>query len=111
MLLARRPEKLKPDEKQLLAKLNECCPEGPPALRSDTGLRHSVPRTKQSETLKTWIDQARASGLPEMGRFCDGLHHDDKAINAAVVLPWSQRPGRRPNSSAKTGEAADVQPG
>ena len=29
MLLARRPEKLKPDEKQLLAKLNECCPEIP----------------------------------------------------------------------------------
>ena len=29
MLLARRPEKLKPDEKQLLAKLNDCCPEIP----------------------------------------------------------------------------------
>ena len=29
MLLARRPERLKPDEKQLLAKLNECCPEIP----------------------------------------------------------------------------------
>jgi hypothetical protein len=23
------------------------------------------------------------------GRFCDGLRRDDKAVNAAVVLPWS----------------------
>ena len=29
MLLARRPEKLKPDEQKLLDKLNECCPEIP----------------------------------------------------------------------------------
>jgi transposase len=24
-----------------------------------------------------------------MGRFCDGLRRDDQAVNAAVVLPWS----------------------
>jgi transposase len=88
MLLARRPEKLKPDEKQLLAKLNECCP-GVPLLYDLTQGFATVLRAKQSDILHTWIDQARASGLPEMGRFCDGLRRDDKAVNAAVVLPWS----------------------
>src|SRR5580658_1960284 len=88
MLLARRPEKLKPDEKQLLAKLNECCPEVPLLYDLTQGFA-AVFRAKQSDTLQTWIEQARASGLPEMGRFCDGLRRDDKAVNAAVVLPWS----------------------
>jgi hypothetical protein len=33
MLLARRPEKLKPAEQQLLAKLNECCPWAGPEFQ------------------------------------------------------------------------------
>jgi transposase len=88
MLLARRPEKLKPDEQQLLAKLNECCPEIPILYDLTQGFA-AVFRGKQSETLKTWIDQARGTGLPEMERFCDGLRRDEKAVNAAVILPWS----------------------
>ena len=46
-------------------------------------------RGKQSGTLQTWLDQARGTGLPEIVRFCDGLRRDEKAVNAAVVLPWS----------------------
>jgi len=88
MLLARRPEKLKPDEKQLLAKLNECCPEIPILYDLTQGFAE-VFRGKQSDTLQTWLDQARGTGLPEIGRFCDGLLRDAKAVTAAVVLPWS----------------------
>jgi transposase len=88
MLLARRPEKLKPDEKQLLAKLNECCPEIPILYDLTQGFA-TVFRGKQSAALQTWLDQARGTGLPEIGRFCDGLLRDAKAVTAAVVLPWS----------------------
>lgn len=88
MLLARRPEKLKPAEQQLLAKLNECCPEIPILYDLTQGFA-AVFRGKQSETLQTWIDQARGTGLSEIGRFCDGLRRDEKAVNAAVILPWS----------------------
>jgi transposase len=88
MLLARRPEKLKPDEKQLLAKLNECCPEIPILYELTQGFA-TVFRGKQSDTLQTWLNQARGTGLPEIVRFCDGLRRDEKAVNAAVVLPWS----------------------
>ena len=88
MLLARRPEKLKPDEKQLLAKLNECCPEIPILHELTQGFA-TVFRGKQSDTLQTWLDQARGTGLPEIVRFCDGLRRDEKAVNAALVLPWS----------------------
>jgi transposase len=88
MLLARRPEKLKPDEKQLLAKLNECCPEIPILYELTQGFA-AVFRGKQIGTLQTWLNQARGTGLPEIVRFCDGLRRDEKAVNAAVVLPWS----------------------
>jgi transposase len=88
MLLARRPEKLKPDQAQLLAKLNECCPEIP-ILHDLTQGFAQVFRDKQSEHLRTWIDHARGTGLLEIGHFCDGLRRDEKAVNAAVILPWS----------------------
>ena len=88
MLLARRPEKLKPDEQQLLAKLNQCCPEIPILYDLTRGFA-TVFREKQRDALQTWLDQARGTGLLEIGRFCDGLRRDEKAVNAAVVLPWS----------------------
>ncbi len=88
MLLARRPEKLKPDEQQLLAKLNECCPEIPILYDLTQGFA-TVFREKKSEALQTWLDQARGTGLPEIGHFCDGLRRDEKAVTAAVLLPWS----------------------
>jgi transposase len=47
----------------------------------------TVFRGKQSETLETWLNQARGTELPEIVRFCDGLRRDGKAIK--VVLPWS----------------------
>ena len=31
----------------------------------------------------------KEQGLPEIVRFCDGLRRDEKAVSAAVVLPWS----------------------
>ena len=88
MLLARRPEKLKADEKQLLAKLKECCPEIPILYDLTQGFA-AVFRDKQSDILQTWLDQAQETGLPEIKSFCDGLLRDAKAVNAAVVLSWS----------------------
>lgn len=46
-------------------------------------------RGEQSDTLQAWLNQARGTGLSEIGRFCDGLLRDEKAVNAAVMLPWS----------------------
>lgn len=88
MLLARRPEKLKPDEQQLLARLNECCPEIPILYTLTQGFSE-VFHSKQSEALQNWMADAKQTGLPEIGRFCDGLRRDAAAVTAAVTLPWS----------------------
>jgi len=88
MLLARRPENLKPDEQQLLAKLHESCPEIPILHKLTQGFA-AVFRAKQTDALQNWLDDAYRTGLPEISRFCDGLRRDENAVTAAVILPWS----------------------
>jgi transposase len=88
MLLARRPEKLQSDEQQLLARLHKCCPEIP-VLHTLTQGFAEVFRIKHNEALQNWLLDARRTGLPEIGRFCDGLLRDAAAVTAAVTLPWS----------------------
>jgi transposase len=88
MLLARRSDKLKSAEQELLARLKECCPEIP-TLHSLTQGFSEVFRSKKEEALETWLGDARRSGLPEIVHFCDGLLRDAGAVSAAVTLPWS----------------------
>ena len=88
MLLARRTEKLKSDEQELLVKLKDCCPEIPILYALTQGFSE-VFRTKKEEALENWIADARRSGISEVVHFCDGLLRDDKAVRAAVTLPWS----------------------
>jgi transposase len=49
----------------------------------------NVFRSKQSHALQTWLADAKATGMPEISRFCDGLLRDAAAVTAAVILPWS----------------------
>ncbi|MBA3822660.1 MAG: transposase [Ktedonobacterales bacterium] len=44
---------------------------------------------RQGEALSQWMEQARASDLPELRRFADSLVHDLKAIHAALCYEWS----------------------
>ena len=88
MLLARRPEKLQPDEQELLARLTACCPEISTLYALTQGFAE-VFRKQQEEALQDWLADARRTGLPEIGRFCDGLLRDGAAVIAAVTLPWS----------------------
>jgi transposase len=88
MLLARRTDKLKPDEHEQLARLKECCPEIATLYALTQGFSE-VFRTKKEQALENWLVNARRSGLPEIVRFCDGLRRDAAAVSAAVTLPWS----------------------
>jgi transposase len=88
MLLARRPEKLKVEEQQLLAQITAGCPEVSTLYSLTQGFA-SVFRSKQSEALQSWLAEATASALPEINRFCNGLLRDAGAVTAAVLLPWS----------------------
>ncbi len=76
------------EEQQLLAQLTAACPEVS-TLHALTQGFANVFRSKQSEALQSWLAEAKASGLPEINWFGDGLLRDVSAVTAAVILPWS----------------------
>ncbi|MCG1055193.1 transposase [Mycetohabitans sp. B5] len=39
--------------------------------------------------MASWLRQAQASGVPEMQRFAAGIGHDDDAVHAARLTPYS----------------------
>ncbi len=46
-------------------------------------------RERRSDALDAWVANAKASGIPELSGFAEGLRRDDAAIRAAFELPWS----------------------
>ena len=77
-----------PKAHELLARLNECCPEIPILYALTQGFAE-VFRNQKEQALQNWLIDARRTGLPEISRFCDGLVRDGAAVIAAVTLPWS----------------------
>jgi transposase len=49
----------------------------------------SLVRQRQPALLQPWIDDCRASGLPELTSFADGLQREFSTIYAALALPYS----------------------
>jgi transposase len=88
MLIARNPEKLNDEEKQLIVRLEKECPAVEflrPLVRSFS----EALLGKETDALQPWIDRATASGFPAIKNFCDGLIRDRAAVTAAISLKWS----------------------
>jgi transposase len=47
-------------------------------------------RQRRSDGLDAWVAGAKASGIPELRAFAEGIRRDYAAIRAAFDLPWSQ---------------------
>jgi transposase len=45
---------------------------------------------RRGEGLDGWVAEAKASGIPELASFAEGVRRDYSAIRAAFDLPWSQ---------------------
>ena len=46
-------------------------------------------RTQKGERLETWLEQVRTSHIPELLRFARGIERDKVAVQAALLLPYS----------------------
>ncbi len=66
-----------------------------------------IVRDRDLTALPPWFESAKATAL---AAFANHLARDRKAVEAALTLPWSQRPRRRAGSPAQTDQAADVRP-
>jgi transposase len=49
-----------------------------------------VVRERDRAALSGWLQQAEASGIPELRAVATGMRRDRAAIEAALMLPWSQ---------------------
>ena len=57
-------------------------------VRAGNASNQADPHAAQAE-LKTWLTEARASGVPAMDTFAARLDGDIRAISAALTTPWS----------------------
>jgi transposase len=88
MLIARPAEKLNDAEKQLVTRLEQCCP-GIAALQLPVTGFSAVFKNHDPAALQSWIERATATGLAAIKTFCDGLLRDQTAVKAAISLKWS----------------------
>jgi len=83
-LFLRRPEKLRTEEQETLAKLRE--------LHSEVDLAYDLiqqfaqmSRTRTGEHLDAWLDQVANSKLPELQSFAAGIEKDKDAVKNGLT--------------------------
>lgn len=90
-LVWRDPEKLNPEERQVLSTLTE----KRPALVSVGELTRRFVRAvrqKCGQDVEQWLVEAKGSESRELQVFATSLERDKEALLAAVRLPWSNGP-------------------
>jgi transposase len=87
-LLLTRPERLWTKDTDLLGILTAACPEMT-ALARLTGDFGALltPAQANENKLTQWIVDVRATSLPHLHSFCNGLELDRAAVNAGLTLP------------------------
>jgi transposase len=101
-MLLTRPDNLKPEQHELLAKLTAACPE---MSQLASGIRDFAPlltpHTDNADALTRWIAQVRTADLPHLRAFTRGLDRDLDAVIAALTLPYSNGPTEGVNTKTK----------
>jgi len=88
-LLARQRDDLDQKEQARLEQLLNLSPE----VQTVYALLHAflkLVRERKHQDLRSWMEQAIRSGIPELGSFVAGIERDYDAVHAALRLPWSQ---------------------
>jgi transposase len=88
-MLLTRPDNLKAEHHDLLARLTAACPE---LTQLATHVRDFAqlltPHPGHADALARWIVQVRAADLPHLHAFTRGLDRDRDAVIAAFTLPY-----------------------
>lgn len=87
-LLVCQPEKLKPDEQEMVQRLCQHTPLVATAYQLAQEFIQLV-REHQVGKLDPWMLRAAASGISELQSFVTGLERDKAAVIAALTLPFS----------------------
>ena len=52
----------------------------------------AIVRERQPDRFDSWLARATASAVAPLRRFATGRRADDEAVNASLLLPWSNGP-------------------
>jgi len=101
-MLLTRPDNLKDEQHDLLAKLMATCPE---MTQPAAGIRDFAPpltpHADNVDALTRWMAQARTADLPHLHAFTRGLERDIDAVIAGLTLPYSNGPTEGVNTKTK----------
>lgn len=101
-MLLTKPDNLKSEHHELLAKLTAACLE---MTQLATPIRNFAQlltlQAGNADALTHWIAQARAVDLPHLHAFTRGLERDRDAVNYALTLPYSHGPTEGVNTKTK----------
>ncbi|MFC4606277.1 transposase, partial [Streptomyces maoxianensis] len=101
-MLLTRPDNLKAEHHDLLARLTAACPEMTQlATRIRAFAQLLKPHPENADTLELWIAQVRAADLPHLHAFTRGLGRARDAVIAAFTLPYSHGPTEGVNTKTK----------
>ena len=88
-LLTRKRKDLDQEEQTRLDQLLNLAPEVQ-AVHSLLQAFLSMVRERKHQALRSWMEEALRSGIPELQSFVAGIERDYDAVHAALRLPWSQ---------------------
>lgn len=87
-LFLRRPEKLTAKERQSLEQLCQSHEEVALAYRLVQQFAQML-RTRSGGQLDAWLDAVLATSLADLHSFAKGIKSDIEAVEAGLILPWS----------------------
>jgi transposase len=100
-LLGRSRKDLEPAEQTQLDQLLQVSEE----VRTVQTFLHrflSMVRERKHQQLRSWMEEAIKSGIPELKSFVAGIERDYDAVKEALRLPWSQGPTEGKVNKLKT---------
>lgn len=101
-MLLTRPDNLKSEHHDLLARLIAACPEVTQLAACIWAFAPLLkPHPGNASALELWIAQVRAADLPHLHAFTRGLQRDRAAVIAAFTLPYSNGPTEGVNTKTK----------
>ncbi|MEH0626514.1 ISL3 family transposase [Streptomyces stelliscabiei] len=101
-MLLTRPDNLKTEHHDLLARLTAACPEMTQLAAHIADFAQPLtPREENADGLSRWIVQVRTTDLPHLHSCARGLDRDRDAVIAALTLPYSNGPTEGVNTKTK----------
>jgi len=88
-VVLQKPENLSAEDQRTLDLLKQVHPQVEAACELAQAFAQML-RKRNASALKSWLEEATESGIPELRTFATGIKRDQAAVLAALTYEWSQ---------------------